>query len=92
MSDKTDSGPAGIWRSGSAFTVSSDKALYLTPLFLTALPLIRVAFRHKPVLRDRLFFGAVGLGLCHGVWLIGRTSKEEEPEQFMTAPPKQRKE
>jgi hypothetical protein len=50
--------------------------VYLTPLFLTALPLIRIVFRRQPVLRDRLFFSAIGVGLVHGTWLITRTPED----------------
>jgi len=31
--------------------------LYLTPLIFAFLPLVRVVFRDRPVLRDRLFVG-----------------------------------
>jgi hypothetical protein len=51
--------------------------VYLTPLFLTLLPIVRVAFQHKPVLRDRLFYGVIGVGILHGVALMsGSVAKE----------------
>lgn len=58
--------------------------LYLTPLFLMGLPLIRIALKHNPVLRDRVFYSCVGLGLIHGTWLIARSQPDEEAEEFHT--------
>jgi hypothetical protein len=58
------------------------KWVYVTPLaFAPTLPLIRIAFRHKPVLRDRLFFGTIALGLMHGAWLISKSYDAEEATQ-----------
>jgi hypothetical protein len=41
--------------------------------------------RNQPVLRDRLFFGVIGVGLVHGAWLILRSTGGEE-EVFMPPP------
>ncbi len=75
----------------SAPSPSAEKKInwvYITPLFLTALPLIRIGLRHNPRLRDRVFYGAVGVGLLHGTWLITRSEKSDEvPEEFMRVPP-----
>ncbi len=55
-------------------------------MLLTLLPLIRTTLKHRPVLRDRLFIAAVGLGIVHGTWLISRAGggggvEEEEEEE-----------
>lgn len=65
--------------------------VYVTPLFLMALPLIRIAFRKNPVLRDRLFYGGIAVGLVHGTWLISRSAPDQggqhvEEEKFYTPP------
>ncbi|KAF5187121.1 Sh3 and fch domain-containing protein [Thalictrum thalictroides] len=45
--------------------------VYLIPLiYAPALPLIRIAFRKNPVVRDRLFTGVLAGGLFHGFYLI----------------------
>lgn len=46
----------------------------ISPLIFTTLPLIRIGLRRHPRLRDRLFMLAVGAGLCHGSYLILRSS------------------
>lgn len=44
---------------------------YLVPLiYAPALPLIRIALRHKPVLRDRLFYGVLAGAFAHGTYLL----------------------
>ncbi|WMV36337.1 hypothetical protein MTR67_029722, partial [Solanum verrucosum] len=44
---------------------------YLVPLiYAPALPLIRIALRHKPVLRDRLFYGVLAGAFAHGTYLV----------------------
>ncbi|XP_055822886.1 uncharacterized protein LOC129891526 [Solanum dulcamara] len=51
-------------RNGPAFE-------YLVPLiYAPALPLIRIALRHKPVLRDRLFYGVLAGAFAHGTYLV----------------------
>ena len=52
--------------------------IYLTPLFLAFLPLIRIAFKKQPVLRDRLFYGTIALGVVHGVTLISTSTPREK--------------
>ncbi len=52
--------------------------IYLTPLFLTLLPVIRVAFKSRPVLRDRLFYSVIGVGLLHGASLISSSAAKEK--------------
>lgn len=59
--------------------------MYITPLFLMGLPLIRLIFRKQPILRDRLFYGGVALGLIHGTYLIARSQPEEEEEYYSPA-------
>ena len=50
--------------------IPRDRWLYLSPLILApALPLIRIGLRRNPVLRDRVFFGAITVGVVHGVAL-----------------------
>ena len=53
-----------------ARTPPKPNYIYLTPLFLTLLPVTRVAFKNHPVVRDRLFFGIIGVGIIHGFYLI----------------------
>lgn len=44
---------------------------FLIPLiYAPALPLIRIALRHKPVIRDRLFYGVLAGAFAHGAYLI----------------------
>ncbi|KAF9606377.1 hypothetical protein IFM89_025066 [Coptis chinensis] len=44
---------------------------FLLPLiYAPALPLIRIAFRRNPVVRDRLFTAVLAGGLFHGFYLI----------------------
>ncbi|XP_019227719.1 PREDICTED: uncharacterized protein LOC109209008 [Nicotiana attenuata] len=44
---------------------------YLVPLvYAPVLPLIRIALRHKPVLRDRLFYGVLAGAFAHGTYLV----------------------
>lgn len=52
--------------------------VYATPLFLVTLPLIRQIpyLKARPVLRNRVFYGLVGVGLMHGIWLMGRKDDE----------------
>ncbi|KAK6945057.1 hypothetical protein RJ641_026159, partial [Dillenia turbinata] len=43
---------------------------FLIPLFYApVLPLIRIAFRRNPVLRDRLFYGTLAGAFAHGFYL-----------------------
>ena len=66
---------------------SGPNWLYVTPLALTLLPLIRIALRKQPVLRDRVFAAAVGVAFVHGAWLIARTPDDDGGrEQYMRAP------
>lgn len=51
--------------------------VYLTPLCLTLLPVIRVAFKSQPVLRDRLFYGVIFAGILHGATLISSSPAKE---------------
>ncbi len=44
--------------------------VYMSPLGLTLLPLIRTTFKHNPVLQGRLFVGVCVAGVAHGVALI----------------------
>eukprot|EP00850_Spirogloea_muscicola_P019380 SM000189S04097 [mRNA] locus=s189:95690:96648:+ [translate_table: standard] len=47
------------------------KLEYLVPLvYAPILPLIRISLRSRPVLRDRVFLGAVGAALLHGGYLV----------------------
>ena len=51
----------------------------LTPLaFAPILPLIRIGFRHNPVLRDRLFKWTLGAGVTHGIMLISGIYSDED--------------
>ncbi|KAK1282904.1 hypothetical protein QJS10_CPB22g01068 [Acorus calamus] len=44
---------------------------FLVPLvYAPILPLIRIAFRRNPILRDRLFFGVLAFGFAHGTYLV----------------------
>ncbi|XP_059318571.1 uncharacterized protein LOC132068842 isoform X1 [Lycium ferocissimum] len=44
---------------------------YLLPLiYAPVLPLIRIALRHKPVVRDRLFYGVLAGAFAHGTYLV----------------------
>ncbi|KAK6941613.1 hypothetical protein RJ641_026990 [Dillenia turbinata] len=44
---------------------------FLIPLFYApVLPLIRIAFRRNPVLRDRLFYGTLAGAFAHGFYLV----------------------
>ncbi|KAJ9550999.1 hypothetical protein OSB04_015044 [Centaurea solstitialis] len=48
-----------------------DQFKFLIPLiYAPVLPLIRIAFRHKPVLRDRLFIGVLAGACAHGTYLV----------------------
>lgn len=47
--------------------------IYITPLAIAVLPLIRIGLRHNPPLRNKVFYGAVGVFFIHGTWLITRT-------------------
>ena len=52
--------------------------VYASPLALTALPLIRIAFKHNAVVRDRLFYGACFAGIVHGFFLMNRSYDYKE--------------
>ena len=52
--------------------------LYLTPLFLALLPLVRVAFKNQPVIRDRVFFSVIGLGIVHGATLMSTSVPKQQ--------------
>ncbi|XP_024960222.1 uncharacterized protein LOC112500856 [Cynara cardunculus var. scolymus] len=44
---------------------------FLVPLiYAPVLPLIRIALKHKPVLRDRLFIGVLVGAFAHGSYLV----------------------
>ena len=44
---------------------------FMVPLiYAPALPLVRIMFRKKPVLRQRLFFGIIGAAIMHGTYLL----------------------
>ncbi|XP_057420774.1 uncharacterized protein LOC130714831 isoform X2 [Lotus japonicus] len=44
---------------------------FLLPLiYAPVLPLIRIALRHKPVVRDRLFFAVLAGAFAHGSYLV----------------------
>ncbi|XP_039142859.1 uncharacterized protein LOC120280177 [Dioscorea cayenensis subsp. rotundata] len=44
---------------------------FLVPLvYAPVLPLIRIALRHNPVWRDRLFFGVLTGAFAHGAYLV----------------------
>ncbi|XP_072998546.1 uncharacterized protein [Typha latifolia] len=44
---------------------------FLVPLvYAPILPLIRIALRRNPVMRDRLFFGVLAGAFAHGTYLI----------------------
>ncbi|KAJ4752304.1 SH3/FCH domain protein [Rhynchospora pubera] len=45
--------------------------MMLVPLiYAPVLPLIRIGFRHNPVLRDRLFYGVLAGAFAHGTYLM----------------------
>ena len=51
--------------------IPRDRLLYLSPLLIApALPIIRIAFRKNPVVRDRVFFGAIAVAGVHGFALM----------------------
>jgi hypothetical protein len=54
--------------------------VYASPLAFTALPLIRIAFKHNAVVRDRLFYGACFAGIVHGFSLMTRSYDYREEE------------
>ncbi|XP_074580158.1 uncharacterized protein LOC141836544 [Curcuma longa] len=44
---------------------------FLVPLvYAPVLPLIRIGLRHNPVLRERVFFGALAVAFAHGAYLV----------------------
>ncbi|KAG0454793.1 hypothetical protein HPP92_024085 [Vanilla planifolia] len=45
-------------------------ALLVPLIYAPILPLIRIGLRHKPVLRDRLFFGVLAGAFAHGTYLV----------------------
>jgi hypothetical protein len=62
--------------------------MYVTPLFLMALPLIRM-LKIDRQLKNKLFYGGVALGLTHGTWLIMRSQPPDEDlqeEKYYTPP------
>eukprot|EP01147_Barroeca_monosierra_P006552 gene6552-9393_t len=69
---------------------------FLFPLiYAPALPLVRIAFRKKPVLRQRLFFGIIGAALVHGTYLLVfdlSLDSNPEPVRQTRLPPAQQKE
>jgi hypothetical protein len=85
-----DKGATAKGEGGSSLSRKGPNYIYITPLFLTALPLIRIAFKNNPPLRNKLFYGAVAVGLCHGAWLIARTGEDEEEEAYAPMPPRRR--
>ncbi|OEL26535.1 hypothetical protein BAE44_0012442 [Dichanthelium oligosanthes] len=44
--------------------------LLLPLVYAPVLPLIRIGLRHKPVLRDRLFYGVLAGAFAHGAYLM----------------------
>ena len=51
--------------------IPTDRLLYLSPLLIAPVfPLIRIGLRKNPVLRDRVFFGAIAGAAVHGVALM----------------------
>ncbi|KAK9697779.1 hypothetical protein RND81_08G060900 [Saponaria officinalis] len=44
--------------------------LLLPLIYAPVLPLIRITLKHKPVLRDRLFFGVLAGAFIHGTYLV----------------------
>ena len=62
--------------------------IYITPLAIAILPLIRIGLRHNPPLRNKVFYGAVGVFFIHGMWLISRTEEDEvvTKETYIRAP------
>lgn len=79
---QTDAGGGGGSEGGAK---KGPNWLYMTPLLLTLLPLIRHAFKDQPVLRTRLFFGAIGVGICHGAYLIVSSTDEKEGKAASSA-------
>lgn len=62
--------------------------MYVTPLFLMALPLIRL-LKIDRQLKNKLFYGGVALGLTHGTWLIFRSQPLDDDlqnEKYYTPP------
>lgn len=64
--------------------------IYITPMFLMGLPLVRIAFRRNPVVRDRVFWGYLMTGFFHHAYLIARADDEGERSQevYVLMPPK----
>ena len=47
-----------------------DLALVAPLIYGPMLPIIRITFKNRPVLRDRLFFSCIGLATVHGFYVI----------------------
>ncbi|KMZ71530.1 hypothetical protein ZOSMA_17G00850 [Zostera marina] len=44
---------------------------FMLPLiYAPVLPLIRIAFRRNPVVRDRLFYGVLVAAFAHGTYIV----------------------
>lgn len=48
---------------------------------------VRIALRHKPVLRDRLFYGVLAGAFAHGTYLVYPLSHPLNYCLFLPAPP-----
>ncbi|KAL9242412.1 hypothetical protein vseg_016407 [Gypsophila vaccaria] len=44
--------------------------LFLPLIYAPVLPLIRITMKHKPVMRDRLFYGVLAGAFIHGTYLV----------------------
>ncbi|EGD76982.1 hypothetical protein PTSG_07325 [Salpingoeca rosetta] len=64
-------GSATMTASGQVRRRRSVPFKFLVPLvYAPALPLVRIAFKKQPVLRQRLFFGLIGAAIMHGTYLL----------------------
>ncbi|KAK8935193.1 hypothetical protein KSP39_PZI013179 [Platanthera zijinensis] len=61
----------GIWEcSGDCFGVETRRS-YMQLATTAYEVMFRIGLRHKPVLRDRLFFGVLAGAFAHGTYLAG---------------------
>ena len=64
-------------REGQRKRNSKPKWMYATPLvFAPLLPMTRIALRNNPKVRDRVFFGLIGVALLHGTFLLSSSFDE----------------
>eukprot|EP01134_Creolimax_fragrantissima_P006597 CFRG6597T1 len=56
------------WISKKPEKKSANLMVALPYVYAPALPLIRIGLANRPVLRDRLFFGVLGVAFVHGVY------------------------